>query len=105
MGGKMNGGNIVANGTYKTKNGAVRKYICKNCGIVFNDRTGTMVSDLRTKDETVVRALRLAVSGMSIRAISKELKVNQETISRWLVRAADHSDDVKAVLLKSKDIT
>ena len=33
--------NIVGNGTYQTKSGTVRKYRCKECGKVFNDRTGT----------------------------------------------------------------
>jgi len=93
--------NIVANGTYETRSGTVRKYICKHCGTVFNDRTGTAVYDLRTDDEVIMDALKLAVSGMSIRAISRKLKVNQETIRRWLVRAADHSEDVETVLMRT----
>jgi transposase-like protein len=98
--GETGGENIVANGTYQTKSGTVRKYICKECGTVFNDRTGTAIYDLRTNDETVMGALKLAVSGMSIRAISRNLKVNQETIRRWLERAADHSEDVETVLMR-----
>jgi transposase-like protein len=30
-------GNIVGNGTYQIKNKRVRKYICRECGRVFND--------------------------------------------------------------------
>jgi len=93
-------GNIAANGTYRTKSGTVRKYICRECGTVFNDRTGTAIFDLRTDDEIIMKALKLAVSGMSIRAISRDLKVNQETIRRWLKRAADHSEDVETVLMR-----
>jgi len=100
MYGETGNDNIVANGTYATKSGTVRKYICKKCGMVFNDRTGTAVFDLRTNDATVMNALGLAVSGMSIRAISRNLKVNQETIKRWLERAADHSGDVETVLMR-----
>jgi transposase-like protein len=98
--GRTGDDNIVANGTYATKSGTVRKYICKECGTVFNDRTGTAVFDLRTDDEVIMNALKLAVSGMSIRAISRTLKVNQETIRRWLERAADHSEDVETVLVR-----
>jgi len=97
--------NVVANGTYLTKSGRVRKYICKECGTVFNDRTGTAVYDLRTDDEIIMRALKLAVSGMSIRAISRDLKVNQETIRRWFERAADHSEDVETVLMRKIAVT
>jgi len=97
--------NIIANGTYETKSGTVRKYICKHCGTVFNDRTGTAIYDLRTDDEVVMKALKSAVSGMSIRAISRDLKVNQETIRRWLVRAADHSEDVETVLMRKVNVT
>ena len=105
MYGEIGNDNIVANGTYKTKSGTVRKYICKHCGRVFNDRTGTAVHDLRTDDEVIMKALKLAVSGMSIRAISRELKVNQETIRRWLKRAADHSEDVETVLMRKVNVT
>jgi len=103
--GEFGNDNVVANGTYKTKSGTVRKYICKHCGAVFNDRTGTAVFDLRTNDETIMKALKLAVSGMSIRAISRELNVNQETIRRWLERAADHSEDVETALMRKVRVT
>lgn len=105
MYGKTGNGNVIANGTYKTKSGTVRKYICKRCGTVFNDRTGTAVYGLRTSDEIVMKALKLAVSGMSIRAISRDLNVNQETIRRWLERAADHSGDLETVLIKKAKVT
>jgi transposase-like protein len=98
-------GNIAANGTYQTKSGTVRKYICRECGKNFNDRTGTAIFDLRTNDETIMRALKLAVSGMSIRAISRDLRVNQETIRRWLERAADHSEDVETVLMRKTKVS
>jgi hypothetical protein len=40
-------GNVTANGTYKTINGRVRKFICHVCGKVFSDRTNTTFYDLR----------------------------------------------------------
>ena len=52
-------GNIVGNGKYSTYSGVVRKYICRSCGRVFNDRTGTVFFDLRTSDEKVLIALEL----------------------------------------------
>jgi len=103
--GDTEGDNVIANGTYRTKSGTVRKYKCTKCGRVFNDRTGTAIYDLRTNDETIMEALKLAVSGMSIRAISRKLKVNQETIRRWLERAADHSEDVETVLMRKVSVS
>jgi transposase-like protein len=103
--GETGGEHIAANGTYETKSGTVRKYICRHCGTVFNDRTGTAIYDLRTDDKGVMDAVELAVSGMSIRGISKKLKVNQETIRRWLMRAADHSEDVETVLMRTINVS
>lgn len=37
--------NIVGNGTYQTKSGSVRKYICRSCVRVFCDRTNNAFSD------------------------------------------------------------
>jgi len=105
MYGEFGSDNIVVNGTYETKSGTVRKYICRHCGKVFNDRTGTAVYDLKTNDEVIMNALKLAVSGMSVCAISRNLKVNQETIRRWLKRAADHSEDVETVLMRKVSVT
>ena len=63
--GKTKQGNIVSNGTYSTKSGRVRKFICRNCGNVFNDRTGTVFSDLRTAEDKVILALKLLLNSRS----------------------------------------
>ena len=46
-------GNIVGNGTSVSRGEKVRKYICRHCGKVFNDSTGTFYYDLR-KDEQII---------------------------------------------------
>ena len=63
--GKTEQGNIVSNGTYSTKSGRVRKFICRNCGNIFNGRSGTVFFDLRTSEEKVIMALKLLLKGMS----------------------------------------
>ena len=74
-------GNIVGNGTYKIKNKRVRKYICHECGRVFNDTTDTIFNNLR-KDESVIQlALKMVIKGMSIEAITDVFEVGPATVS------------------------
>ena len=97
--GKAGKGNIIGNGTYKTKSGKIRKYICKSCGSIFNDRTNTAFFDIRTKDEKVLIALKLIIKGMTLRSVAEVLDVKLDTVRGWLSRAAEHSEEVNRVLL------
>jgi len=105
MSGKAGHGNIVGNGTYQTKSGKVRKYICRSCGRVFCDRTNTAFFDIRTKDEKVLIALKMAIKGMSLRSISEILNVKLDTVRGWLTKAAEHSEEVNKVLLKDLKVS
>ena len=98
--GKAGNENIVGNGTYQTKNGKVRKYICRTCSKNFNDRTNTAFYDLRTEDETFILALKMVVKGVSLRNIADILGVKLDTVRGWLRKAAKHSEEVNRVLLK-----
>ena len=92
--------NIIGNGTYQTKNGRNRKYICLTCGKNFSDRTKTAFYDLRTKEDKVVTGLKLIVKGMPLRAIADVLDVKLDTVRGWLQRAAEHCDEVNEILMK-----
>jgi transposase-like protein len=100
MHGKIGKGNIVGNGTYNTKSGRVRKYICRSCKHVFCDRTNTAFYDFRTNDEKVLLALKMIVKGMSLRSVAEILEVKLDTVRGWLAKAAQQSKEVDAVLLK-----
>ena len=95
LAGRTGQGNIVGNGTYQSRNGRVRKFICRSCGKVFNDRTGTFFSDLRTPEDKVLLALKLLLKGMGIRAIAEVLQTKPNTVLAWLRRAAEHSTEVE----------
>ena len=103
--GQTGQGNIVGNGTYETKSGTVRKYICKSCGKVFNDRTNTAFFDLRTKDEKVIIAIKMVLKGISLRSIAEILGVKLDTVRGWLTRAAEHSQEVNRVLMKDLNVS
>jgi transposase-like protein len=103
--GKTKQGNIVSNGTYSTKSGRVRKFICRTCGNVFNDRTGTVFFDLRTAEDKVILALKLLIKGMSVRGIAEVLGSKPDTVLSWLRRAAEHSEEVDAFLLRDLKVS
>jgi transposase-like protein len=98
-------GNIVGNGTYETKSGRVRKYICRTCGRVFCDRSNTMFYDLRTSEDKVVLALRLILKGMSQRSIAEVLEVCPKSVSTWLSRASDQSAAITETKLKNLEVS
>jgi len=54
-------GNIVGNGTSVSRGEKVRKYICRHCGKVFNDHTGTFYYDLRKEESVIDLALKMAI--------------------------------------------
>lgn len=93
-------GNVIGHGTYETQSGKVRKYICHSCGKMFCDRTNTAFYDLRTSNDKVVQALEMSMSGMSLRKIGVILKVKPDTVSKWISRAAEHSQKVDEVVMK-----
>ena len=103
--GKAGFGNVVGNGTYWTKSGAVRKYICRTCSKSFCDRSNTAFYDLRTKDEKVLIGLKLVLRGMCLRGIADVLDVKLDTVRGWLRRAAEHSEGINKVLMKDLKVS
>jgi transposase-like protein len=98
-------GNIVGNGTYETKSGRVRKYICRTCGGIFCDRSNTMFYDLRTSEEKVVLALKLIVKGLSQRSTAEVLEVCPKSVSTWISRASDQCEAVTETQLKDLNVS
>ena len=98
--GKTGIGNVVGNGTYQTKSGTVRKYICKTCSKNFCSRSNTVFHDLRTNEEKILIGLKMVIRGMSLRGITEVLDIKLDTIRGWLKRAAEHSEEINKVLMK-----
>lgn len=98
-------GNIVSNGTYHTQSGRVRKLICRSCGKVFNERTGTVFFDLRTPEDKVLMAMKMLLRGMSVRGAADVLECKPDTVLGWLRRAAEHSDKVNDMLMREIEVS
>lgn len=106
MYGKKGNGNIVANGTYRSKGGEkLRKFVCRICGRSFCNRSGTIFYDLRTPEEKVLLALKLLVKGMTLRGVAEVLEVKLDTVRHWLQVAAEHSERVNEELLKELKVS
>jgi transposase-like protein len=90
-------GNIVGNGTSISRGEKVRKYICRHCGKVFNDHTGTFYYDLRKEESVIDLALKMAIKGISEEAIADVLGITLPTVRRWLDRAAELCDTVNRI--------
>ena len=95
--GQVGQGNIAGNGTYQTRNGRVRKKVCRACGTTFCGRKNTVFFDFKTKDEKVLLALKMIIKGMSMRAVAEVLETKLDTIRKWVNRAAEHTEEVNAV--------
>lgn len=97
-------GNVVGNGTYQIKGKRVRKYLCRECGRVFCDRTNTFFYDMRKEESIVLLALKMSIKGMSIEAIADVLEVKPVTVRNWLSRAAKQCEKVRQEKVKNLDI-
>jgi transposase-like protein len=104
--GKIGAGNVVSNGTYRTKGGKeARRFLCRSCGGSFCGRAGTIFYDLRSPEERIVMALKLLVKGMPLRGVAEVLEVKLDTVRHWLRLAAEHSEKVDAVLMKELNVS
>ncbi len=99
--GKKGVGNVVSNGTYRTKStGKARLLLCRTCGKAFSSRSGTAFFDLRTRKKKVLMGLRLLAEGLGLRGTSRVLEIKLDTIRRWLATAALHCEQVSDMLLR-----
>jgi len=93
-------GNITVYGTYERSSGKGRKFVCHTCGTKFCDRTNTPFYDLRTDEDKVKLALKMAMRGMSILGIAETLEFQPSTVSTWISRSGEHCERVNKVVLK-----
>jgi len=104
--GKSRKGNIISNGTYRTKEGpSSHRFLCKECGKSFCSRTGSLFYDLRSPEEKVLMALKLLVKGMPLRSVAQVLEVKLNTVRYWLKVASEQSGKIDVVLMKKLKVS
>lgn len=97
--GKQGAGNI------RTHSNADNMYYCASCKERFSARKGTIFYNLNTDEEKVLLALKLLAERNSLRATARILDTTKESVSRWLRRAAQHTNMVSDYLLHELKIS
>ncbi len=98
---KTGKGNVIFNGTYRTKEGSInRRFYCNKCGKSFCSRTETIFYGLRSPEENILKALKLLVKGMPLQGVAKSLGVTFNTVRRWLEIAVGQREKIDSILLK-----
>lgn len=76
------------------------RWVCHECGRSFGATTGTAVAGLHTAVEEVARTLLVLLRRSSFRATEEVTGHQQETVQRWLLRAAAHAEALTQVLVR-----
>ena len=85
---KVDSGNIIRHGFYRTTSGVRRRFRCRICGRTFCSNTGTPYHRLQHRHATFDEAASLSVEGLSRSAIARVKRIAWNTVHRWLQRAA-----------------
>jgi transposase-like protein len=100
--GKVDHGNIVryghtAKGTQRLK--------CKICGNVFVGNKGTIFYGLHHSPGEILECLALLAERNSLAAIHRVKGIKEETVMDWLRKAANHVEEIEALLLANHHLT
>lgn len=83
----------------KTRKG-VQRYRCQTCGKTFTETTGTIFFRKRTAEHEILETLTLLAEGSRISSLSRAKGFKEDTILAWLRQAAEHAEQIEAVLMK-----
>jgi transposase-like protein len=89
--------NIIKTG--HTKKG-VQRYQCNTCGKTFTETTGTLFFRKRTPEHDILETLVFLAEGSRISSLSRAKGFKEDTILAWLREAAQHAEELDAVLMK-----
>jgi transposase-like protein len=100
--GKVDHGNIVRYG--RTAKGTQRLK-CKICGSVFVGNKGTIFYGLHHSPREILECLALLAERNSLAAIHRVKGIKEETVMDWLRKAANHVEEIEALLLANHHLT
>lgn len=82
----------------------VQRYRCQTCRKTFTATTGTIFFRKRTPEHEILETLALLAEGNRISSLSRVKGFKEDTILAWLREAAQHADQIEAVLMKDFQI-
>ena len=101
--GVLGQGNIIANGTYQTKSGTVRKYKCKTCGRVFNDRTGTAYEYTHLTREQHNLIVACQANGVGVLRTADIVGCTPKTVMKRTKKGGNHAKLVSESLERERE--
>ena len=78
-----------------------RRFICRQCGKTFAERTGTPFYRLRTPTEIVTLVVTLLAHGCPVQAIVAAFGLDERTVAAWFDRAGRHCHAVHEHLVET----
>lgn len=100
--GKTNHGNIVKYG--RTGKGTQRLK-CTTCGRVFVKNKGTVFYGRHHNSKDILECLAMLAERNSLAAIHRIKGIKEETVMDWLLEAANHVEEIEALLLANHHLT
>ena len=100
--GKVDHGNIVKFG--HTGRGTQR-YQCKTCKKTFVENIGTVFYGRHHSQEEILECLALLGERVSLASIHRAKWIKEETVLAWLHVAADHVEEIEALMLANYKMT
>lgn len=82
-----------------------QRYQCKACRQTFNERKGTLFYKRKTAEKDILECLALLAEGVRISSISRTKGIKADTILSFLREAAQHAQEVEAILLNQYEIS
>ena len=100
--GKVEVGPIIR---YGKSNEGRQRFQCHTCRKTFNERTGTLFYNRKTEEQDILECLALLAEGTRISSISRAKGIKEDTILSFLREAAQHAEQVEAILLNDYHIS
>ena len=98
--GLQNSGNIAIRGKYGKDRDKDLLY-CRTCGKRFASTRATAFFGLHLSDDKIAQIIHHAAEGVGVRATSRLLDINKDTVNRVILRAGEHCEIVLSSLLRS----
>ena len=98
--GLQNHGNIAIRGKYGKDKDKDLLY-CRTCGKRFASTRATAFFGLHLSDDKIAQIIHHAAEGVGVRATSRLLDINKDTVNRVILRADEHCEIVLSNLLRS----
>jgi len=85
---------------FGTTRKGVQRYRCQTCRKTFTATFGTIFYRKRTPEHAILETLALLAEGSRISSLARAKGFKEDTILAWLREAAQHAEQIEAVLLR-----